>query len=152
MSVDRITDPLWIATAAGADASATGETDNAGPAAHFMIWAVADAPTLIAEYRAWLTRCGSYHVTAHDLPDQARHDRAATTVIDADPVTDADAAIAVTRSFVATDDGDTTSSTHHVSYFAVRGLLLEATTTMDGGDVDLVARLAAQTVWKLHAL
>lgn len=61
------------------------------------------------------------------------------------------AAVAVTRTFT-TADGRDPSSTYHVAYYAVRGVLLECTSYLQGADLDLVRQLATRTVQKLRAL
>lgn len=51
-----------------------------------------------------------------------------------------------------TADGRDPSSTYHVAYYAVRGVLLECTSYLQGADLDLVRQLATRTVQKLRAL
>ncbi len=108
------------------DAAATGESDERGPNARFALWAVADGPARIANYLDWLNRCGSYQVTNHFLDGTVKNERTVTTEVEALSAGGADAAVAVTRTFT-TADGRDPSSTYHVAYYAVRGVLLECT-------------------------
>ncbi|KCG05350.1 hypothetical protein, partial [Mycobacterium tuberculosis] len=133
------------------DAAATGESDERGPNARFALWAVADGPARIANYLDWLNRCGSYQVTNHFLDGTVKNERTVTTEVEALSAGGADAAVAVTRTFT-TADGRDPSSTYHVAYYAVRGVLLECTSYLQGADLDLVRQLATRTVQKLRAL
>ncbi|HEU0191080.1 MAG TPA: hypothetical protein VFR17_07410 [Mycobacterium sp.] len=149
---DHDPDPWWIAKAVPPDAAATGETDEHGPTASFVIWAVDDGPALITDYLRWLRRCRSYQVAAEDPFTHETHERAVSTVIDKTSDGHADAAVAVTRWFVTTGDGHAPSSTYRVSYYAVRGLLLECSTNVDGSGAEMVGKLAGQTVQRIGAL
>lgn len=133
------------------DAAATGESDERGPNARFALWAVADGPARIANYLDWLNRCDSYQVTNHFLDGTVKNERTVTTEVEALSAGGADAAVAVTRTFT-TADGRDPSSTYHVAYYAVRGVLLECTSYLQGADLDLVRQLATRTVQKLRAL
>lgn len=99
----------------------------------------------------WLNRCGSYQVTNHFLDGTVKNERTVTTEVEALSAGGADAAVAVTRTFT-TADGRDPSSTYHVAYYAVRGVLLECTSYLQGADLDLVRQLATRTVQKLRAL
>jgi hypothetical protein len=87
----------------------------------------------------------------HDNGGQVKNERTVETKVDARSASGADAAAAVTRTFTAIGSRDP-SSTYHVVYYAVHGVLLECTIYMEGDDVDLVQRSAAQTLEKLRAL
>ena len=111
----------------GSIARATvASSDEPEPNARFIIWPRPDGPALIVNYLDWLGRCGS-------------------TRVDARSADGADAAVAVTRSSAS-------AGTYHVMYYAVRGVLLECATNLEGADVDLVKRLGAQTLQRLRAL
>ena len=154
--VYRDPEPWWIARAEPPDAAATGEIDVPGPTARFEILAVGDGRDLITKYLRWLRRCRTYDVaTADPLTDPLSaqtHERTVTTTLNRRPVGPADAALAVTRSFTPVDDPHRSPATYYVSYYAVRGLLLECTTNMTDSDVGLMKKVAAQTLRRLHAL
>jgi hypothetical protein len=127
-------------------------SDEPEPNARFIIWAVPDGPALIANYLGWLGRCGSYRITPADADRQVADDLTVTTTVEAPSADGADAAVAVTRSSIVTAGRRSTSAPYHVRYYAVRGVLLECATNLEGRDIDLVKRLAAQTLQKLRAL
>ncbi len=150
VQVDRYIQ-VFVQDAPPADAAATGENREHGPNARFAIWAVADGPARIVNYLNWLDRCGSYRVTNHFLDGAVKNERTVTTEVKARGAGGADAAVAVTRTFTSAGSIEP-SSTYHVAYYAVRGVLLECTIYLEGADLDLVRRLATQTVRKLRAL
>jgi hypothetical protein len=150
VQVDRYTQ-IWAQDAAPPNSAATGESREHGPNARFAIWVVPDASARIANYQDWLGRCGSYRVTNYDYGNRAKNERTVTTVVEAPSADGADAAVTVTRSFVTIGSHDP-SSTYHVVYYALRGVLLECSIYMDGADADLVKGVAAHTLQKLRAL
>lgn len=127
-------------------------SDEQEPNARFVIWPLSNGPALIANYLDWLARCDSYRITSSHVDSQIKDVRTVTTTVDARSAECADAAVAVTRSSMVTAGTRSPSSTYHVMYYAVRGVLLECATNLEGADVDLVKRLAAQTLQKLRAL
>lgn len=150
VQVDRDTQ-IWAQDAAPPDAAATGEGREHGPNARFAIWVVPDAAARIADYRYWLRRCSSYRVTNYDYSDEAKNERAVTTVIQAAAARGAEAGVAVTRSFTTVTSHEP-PSTYHVEYYALRGVLLECSIYMEGADADMVKAVAARTLRKLQAL
>ncbi|MCV7077921.1 hypothetical protein [Mycobacterium szulgai] len=150
VQVDRYAQ-LFVQDAPPPDAAATGEGREHGPNSRFAIWAVPDGPARIANYLDWLSRCGSYHVTNYFLDGRVKNQRNVTTKVEARSASGADAAVTVMRTFTTIGSRDP-ASTYHVAYYAVRGVLLECTMYMEGADLDVVQRLATQTVNKLRAL
>lgn len=116
--------------------------------ARFIIWPVPDGPALIADYLDWIGRCGSYSMSTAGPDNQIVDARTVTTTVDAR----SDDTVTVTKAFDETVADQPPVSTYHVMYYAVRGVLLECATNLNGSDIDLVKRLAAQTLQKLHAL
>lgn len=150
VQVDRYAQ-LFVQDAPPPDAAATGEGREHGPNARFAIWAVPDGPARITNYLDWLSRCGSYRVTNYFLDGRVKNQRDITTAVEARSAAGADAAVTVTRRFTTIGSRDP-SSTYHVAYYAVRGVLLECTMYMEGADLEQVKRLATQTINKLRAL
>jgi hypothetical protein len=138
--VDQSTDEVASATVFSSD-----EPDLN---ARFIIWPVPDGPALIANYLDWIGRCDSYSVSSAVPGNQITDVRTVTTTVD----THSADAVAVTRFSDETAGTQNPSSTYHVMYYAVRGVLLECATNLHGSDVDLVKRLAAQTLQKLRRL
>jgi hypothetical protein len=150
LQVDRYTQ-LFVQEADPPDGPATGETHEHGPNSRLAIWTVPDGPARIANYLDWLSRCGSYHVTNYDNGGRVKNERTVNTEIQTRSASGADAAAAVTRTFTTLKSRDP-ASTYHVVYYAVRGVLVECTIYMEGSDVDVVKRAAAQTLDRLRAL
>jgi hypothetical protein len=142
---------IYVQDAVPADAAATGERREHGPNTRYAIWTVPDSQARVADYLQWLGRCASYRVTNYDRGSELKDERTVTTVVDARSADGADAAVAVTRSFTTSGSHDP-PSTYHLLYYAVRGVLLECSIYMDGGDADLVKQVAARTVQRLRAL
>lgn len=132
------------------DAAATGEQPDPGPIAYFQLTAPTDPASLLAGYRVWLAECGTYRVRATDPMSGATHDREVTTVLEEDPT--AAEGLVVTRRYVPVGAGEAAAVTFAVRYYAVRGLLLETSTTLTGEDRELTARLADQAAERLQAL
>ncbi|HEY9304214.1 MAG TPA: hypothetical protein VIO95_07985 [Mycobacterium sp.] len=131
-------------------ASATAlSSDEPNLNARFIIWPVNDGPALIANYLDWIGRCGSYSVSSAEPGNQIADARTVTTTVDTRSANDA---VAVTRFSEETAGGQRPSSTYHVMYYAVRGILLECATNLNGSDIDLVKRLALQTLQRLRTL
>lgn len=149
-SVRVDTTPVAIAKARfyWRDSVAAGDPQDDGPTADFAILAVGETSDLVGEYLDWLKRCNSYGVSVHYPETQSDVDRLATTMVD-EPVEGA--ALTVTRSFRDLGSG-AESLSYQISYYPVRGLLLQCRTNMTGADAELVHRLAVETVRKLRAL
>jgi hypothetical protein len=150
LQVDRYTQ-LLVHEADPADGPATGETHGHGPNSRLAIWAVPDGPARIANYLDWLDHCGAYHVTNYYNGGRVKNERTVSTEVQTPSASGADAAATVTRTFTTIGSRDP-ASTYHVAYYAVRGVLLECTIYMEGTDVDLVKRVADQTLDRLRAL
>ncbi|KZS70578.1 hypothetical protein LAUMK35_04227 [Mycobacterium pseudokansasii] len=151
LDVDRYTQ-LIARDARIWDWPATGETDEHGPNAHFEISVVPDGPQRIANYLDWLGRCGSYQVTNYDFNGRFKDHRSATTVLQDHWTDDAVVAAVVTRTFVTADSHEP-PATYLVSYYALRGVILECSVHMETtGDRELVQRRAAETLHRLRAL
>lgn len=150
VQVDRYAQ-LFVQDAAAADFAATGEGHEHGPDARFAIWVVPDTTVWVANYVDWLGRCGSYRVTNYFFDGRVKNRRSVTTQVGMRSADSADAAVMVTRTFATLGSRDP-SSTYHVTYYAVRGVLLECTIYMEGPDLDLVQKLAGQTLQRLRAL
>ena len=150
VQVDRYAQ-LFVQDAPPADAAATGEAREHGPNARFAIWVVPDAPARIANYLNWLGQCGSYHITNHFIDGQVKDQRNVTTAVETRSAAGADAAVTVTRTFTTVGSRDP-SSTYHVAYYAVHGVLLECTIYMEGAELDQVKQIASHTLQKLGTL
>jgi hypothetical protein len=150
MSVDRYTE-LQANSAALMDSEATGEIEEHGPRASMTIWVVSDGPTRIANYVDWLGHCGSYHVTNYDGKGGFKNERTVKTVVEARSADGADSAVTVTRTFT-TIGNPAQSATYRVSYYALRGVILECQIFMEGPDRDLVQKRAVQTLQRLGTL
>lgn len=143
-------EPRGLAIGVAVPASAaTGFIESAHPEMAFRIWAPGDAPASIDRYRDWLAGCGSYDVDFPDPRTGAHRHGTISTVIDADPDIPAEAAVTVTRSLTA---ADTPTHTQHGGYYAIRGLLLECSTSMGSDQIDQFNRLCARTAERLRAL
>jgi hypothetical protein len=138
--VDPSTDDIASATVLS--------SDEPNLNARFIIWPVPDGPALIANYLDWIGRCGSYSMSSAGPDNQTTDVRTVSTTVDNHSAD----AVAVTRYSDETVGSQNPSSTYHVVYYAVRGVLLECATNLNGHDVDLVKRLAAHSLKKLHAL
>lgn len=87
----------------------------------------------------------------YDFNGRLKDKRSATTVLDDHWTDNAVVAIVVTRTFV-TAGSDETPATYHVSYYALRGVILECSVYMENaGDRELVQRRASQTLQRLRA-
>ncbi|WP_204815104.1 hypothetical protein [Mycobacterium riyadhense] len=150
VQVDRYAQ-VFVQDAPPPDAAATGEGREHGPNARFAIWVVPDGPTRIASYLKWLDQCGAYRVTNYFLDGQVKDQRNVTSQVEARSADGADAAVTVTRTFTTIGSHDP-SSTYHVSYHAVRGVLLECTIYMEGTELDQVKQIAFHTLTKLRGL
>lgn len=137
---------LAIAVAAPA-AAATGFIDSPRPDITFRIWVPEDAPASIQRYRDWLAGCGSYEVDFTDPGTSAHRHGTISTVIDTDPDVHAEAAVTVTRGLTESD-----THTQHVGFYAIRGLLLECSTSMGADQIDQLNRLCVRTAERLRAL
>lgn len=126
-------------------------SDEPVPNAHFAIWPVRDGWAMIAKYVDWLGRCGSYRVTSTVAGSGNEQVRTVNTVIESRPGADREAALAVTRSTTVDAPVAGMPLVYHVSYHWVRGVLLECATNMVDGDVDVVNRVAAQTLQRIRA-
>lgn len=147
-SVDRAT-ALQARMAALMDNDATGATVDDTPSASLEIWVVHDGPAEVAKYLDWLGRCDSYDVANYDY--QGRMSKVTvTTAVEAGRTDGADVVATVTRRFI--NNGGGKPATYHVTYYAVRGVILECSIFMEGADRSLVQLRAAQTVQRLRAL
>jgi hypothetical protein len=154
--VDRYTES-FIYSAQLWDAPATGESDRLGPNAELFIWVVPDGPAQIANYLDWLHHCGSYQVTNYGFGGRFKNRRTVTTAVESrspDRTAAGGAvAVAVARTFTTTAGDSEAPATYHVSYSAVRGVILECTIyNFDGADRDLVKQRAAATLARLRTL
>jgi hypothetical protein len=151
VGVDRYTE-LRVNSAAFTDSDATGEPGEIGPTARLTIWVVPDGPARIANYVDWLGRCASYHVTNYDSTGRLKSERTVSTIVDKRTADGADAAVTVTRTFIPVRNRKP-SATYHVSYYALRGVILQCSIyQMDGPDSGLVQRRAAETLRTLRGL
>jgi hypothetical protein len=153
LQVDRYSQ-LWAQDPEPPNADATGERHEHGPNARFWIWVVPDAPAQIADYQDWVSRCGSYRISNYDYSSQSSIERTVTTAVEATGTSEAkgaDAAVTVTRSFHLTDSPNP-PATYHVSYYAVRGVLMECAIYMEDADAEIVKHTAAQTLQRLRSL
>lgn len=125
--------------------------DEPDPNARFVIWPVTDGSAMITNYVDWLGQCGTYHVTSTDPDSGNEKRRTVATTIEARSTDAADATLAVTRSTTVTAPGPNHTMIYHLTYYWVRGVLLECATNLVGTDVDVVNRVAAQTLQKLRA-
>ncbi|WP_224770431.1 hypothetical protein [Mycobacterium simulans] len=150
VQVDRYAQ-LFVQDAPQPDAAATGESREHGPNARFAIWVVPDGTARIANYLRWLDQCGAYKVANYFLDGQLKDQRNVTTRVEARSADGADAAVTVTRTFTTIGSRDP-SSTYHVAYYAVRGVLLECTIYMEGAELDQVKQIASHTLTKLRGL
>lgn len=150
VQVDRYAQ-LFVQDAPPADAAATGEGREHGPNARFAIWVVPDGPARVANYLQWAAQCGTYSVTNHFLDGQVKNHRNVSTSVESRSADGADAAVALTRTFTTVNSRDP-STTYHVAYYAVRGVLLECTIYMEGAELDQVKQIASRTVQRLRAL
>jgi len=135
---------IAVAVPAGA---ATGFIESPRPDMAFRIWAPADALTAVDRYREWLAGCGSYEVDFTDPRTSAHRHGTISTVIDPDPDVGAEASVTVTRSLTESD-----THTRHVGFYAIRGLLLECSTSMGPDRVAELNRLCVRTAERLRAL
>jgi hypothetical protein len=126
-------------------------SDEPDPNARFVIYPVTDGAALITKYVDWLNHCGAYHVTAADPVSGADEPRVVTTTIGARSAAGADAALEVTRSTTITAKGPLRTTVYHVSYYWVRGVLLECATNLSGPDLDVVNHVGTRTLQKLRA-
>jgi hypothetical protein len=132
------------------DDDATGQRSESGPNASLHIWVVPDGLARISNYVDWLGRCGSYQVTNYSQDGAVKNKRIVTTVVEERAVNGAEAAVTVTRTFT-TPGSRQPPLTYHVSYHALRGVILECSIyDMDGADRDLVQRRAAETLQRLR--
>ena len=126
------------------DDDATGQRSESGPNASLAISVDTDGPARIANYVDWLGHCGSYQVTNYNQDGSIKNKRIVNTVVEGRAVNGPGASVTVTRTFT-TPGGRTAPMTYHVSYYAVRGVLLECSIYgMNGADTDLVQRRAAK--------
>lgn len=114
----------------------------------FIIWPVPDGRSLIADYLDWIGRCGSYSVSSTDPTSYITGTRTVSTTV----VSHSGDAVAITRVSAETDDSQGFSLKYHVIYYAVRGIVLECATNLAGADVDLMKKLADQTLHRLRTL
>ncbi len=151
LSVDRSTQ-LWAQEPGLMDDDATGQRGESGPNASLAIWVDTDGPARIANYVDWLGHCGSYQVTNYNQDGSIKNKRIVNTAVEGRAVNGPGASVTVTRTFT-TPDGRTAPMTYHVSYYAVRGVILECSIyDVTGADSELVQRGAAQTLQRLRAL
>jgi hypothetical protein len=151
VGVDRYTE-LNVHPAAFIDSDATGELDEQGPRASLAIWVVPKGPARIANYVDWLGRCGSYHVTNYDGDGKFKSQRNVQTAVEGRSADGPEASVTVTRTFIPVGNRKA-AATYQVSYYAVRGVILECSIyKMDGPDRSLMQRRAAETLRRLRAL
>jgi hypothetical protein len=124
--------------------------DEPDPNARFVIWPVTDGSAMITNYVDWLGRCGTYHVTSTAAGSSTEDVRTVATTIDARSADGADAALKVTKSTTVSAPGPSHTMVYHLTYYWVRGVLLECATNLDGSDVDVVNHVGAQTLQKLR--
>ncbi len=149
VSVDRYTE-LFAHAPELADAPATGESERRGPYGRLWIWVVPDGPARIANYLDWLDNCDAYHVTNYDFTGKFKNERTVSTAVQSRAPDRTYAAVTTT---FTTFGGSEPPATYHVSYYAVRGVILECTIyNFYGADSDLVRQRAAQTLQRLRAL
>jgi hypothetical protein len=142
---------LVAANAELTDALATGQTSDQEFNAYIQLWVVPDGPARIANYVAWLSRCGTYQVTNYGFQGELLDTLSATTAIDSRVTDGADAAAAVSITFAVVSN-PSLHRTYHVVFYAVRDVVVECRMYMQGKDIDVVKRRATQTVQKLRAL
>jgi hypothetical protein len=122
-----------------------GEGGQHGHQVYYWIWAVADGPALVSQYRDWLGRCNTYRYSYRNPETGATSQTTVvTTKVDIPVPKGVDAAAEVGGS-------DTSGGPNHI-YYAVRGVLLQCDFGVRGQDLALARRLADQTVRKLLAL
>lgn len=151
VAVDRYTE-LRVNSAAFLDSDATGEPDDFGPRARLAVWVVPGGPARITDYVDWLGHCGSYHVTNYAGDGKFKSERNVQTVVEGRSASGDEAAVTVTRTFTPVGNRKP-PATYHVTYHAVRGVILECSIyQMDDPDRSLVQRRAAETLQRLRAL
>jgi hypothetical protein len=141
--VDRNTDEI-------ARAHLLGE-ENPDPHAEIVIWAVPDGPARIAKYVDWLHKCGRYNINSLDPLHHTPRTNAVTATVNSHPVDGDDVSLAFTRSSTPTAPKAGSAIVTHVTYYWVRGVLLECSTNLSGAGGDVVNHVVAQTLQKLRA-
>jgi hypothetical protein len=140
--VDRATDVL-------APPRLLGEGDP-DPHAEMLIWPVSDGPARMAKYVDWLHKCGRYTINSLDPLRHTPRTNAVTATIDRRPVDGDDVSLALTRSSTQTAPRPGSAIVTHVTYYWVRGVLLECSTNLSGADGDVVNHVVAQRLQKMR--
>jgi hypothetical protein len=125
--------------------------ENGDPHGQIVIWPVSDGAARIAEYVDWLHTCGRYTITSLDPLHHTPQTRAVTATVDSRPDVGSEAGLAFTRSSRQTAPKPGPAIVTRVTYYWVRGVLLEYSTTLSGADGDVMNRVVAQTLQKLRA-
>ena len=128
---------LGSTAAASVDVNLPGENYQLGHKAHFNLYAVDDPGALIGEYTDWVVRCTSYRNVAVNPSTGGIEYRDVTQVADTRLPDGVDFGVSVNGSRM---------------YYAVRGVVLQVWTNLEGADQALIADLAARTARKLRAL
>lgn len=128
---------LGSAGAASVDVNLPGEDYQLGGKAHFYLYAVDDPAALIAAYTDWVGRCTRYRNVAANPSTGGIEYRDVTQVADTRLPDGADVGVSVNGSQM---------------YYAVRGVVLQVWTNLEGADQTLIADLVARTTRKLRAL
>jgi hypothetical protein len=141
--VDRDTDEI-------ARTHLLGE-ENPDPHAEIVIWPVSDGRARITKYVDWLEKCGRYTINSLDPLHHSPRSSAVTATIDSRPGDGGDVSLAFTRSSTQTTPQPDPAIVTHVTYYWVRGVLLECSTNLSGAAGDVVNHVVAQTLQKLRA-
>lgn len=121
------------------------------PHAEIVIWAVPDGVARIAKYVDWLHMCGRYTMKSLDPLHHTPRASAVSTTIDRQPGGGGESSLAFTRSSAPTAPVPGPAIVTHVTYYWVRGLLLQCSTNMSGADGDVVDHVVAQTLQRMRA-
>jgi hypothetical protein len=124
--------------------------ENPDPHAEIVIWPVSDGRARIAKYVDWLHTCGRYTINSLDPLHHTPRTSAITATIDSRPVDGDDVSLAFTRSSTQIAPRPGSAIVTHVTYYWVRGVLLECSTNLSGAVGDVVNHVVAQTLQKLH--
>lgn len=126
-----------VGSSGAASVQITLPDQQIGHEANFYLYTVDDPKTLIADYTGWAQRCAQFHHSGFNPTTGSYEDYEGTHTVDATLPEGAETGIAV--------DGNRFA-------YLVRGIMVQAHTTMEGGDRELIERLVAATVRKLAAL
>lgn len=144
LPIDQMPGQLGNGAGASVDVNLPGEGYQLGHKAHFYLYAVDDPGALIAQYTDWVRGCSNYHYSGTNPSSGQVVDRDVTRVVDTELPDGADFGVSV--------DGKRMSGDGSRMYYAVRGVIVQAWTTMEGDDQELIGDLVAQTVRRLRAL